>query len=286
MLAVQDNKPVSLEALDAPYHIGAVSLRVRDLSGLTAFYRDAIGLALIHAEPGLAVLGVDGEALVRLEAGGTQPTSPAGLFHLALLLPSRADLASWLGHAATTGIALEGASDHLVSEALYLSDPEGNGIEIYRDRRRAEWPRRDGAIRMATERLDLDALLREARPEPWQGMPGGTRMGHIHLRVGDTAQAEAFYAGKLGFDVMVHYPGASFLASGGYHHHIAGNVWQSRGAAARGEGEAGLAWFELVAREPEDFDAMRARILAAGGSEGSSGPGIADPWGNRLVLRR
>src|SRR5688572_12661917 len=116
MPTLQDDRPVLLEALDAPYHIGAVSLRVRDLAGLTAFYRNAIGLTLIHAEPGLAVLGVDGEALVRLEAGGTQPTSPAGLFHLAILLPSRTDLASWLRHAATTGVALEGASDHLVSE--------------------------------------------------------------------------------------------------------------------------------------------------------------------------
>jgi catechol 2,3-dioxygenase len=286
MSAVQDVKPVSLEAFDAPYHIGAVSLRVRDLPELTAFYRDAIGLAPIHEEPGLATLGVDGEVLVRLEAGGTPPSSPAGLFHLAILLPSRADLAGWLRHAATTGIPLEGASDHLVSEALYLSDPEGNGIEIYRDRPRADWPRRDGAIRMATERLDLDALLREARPEAWPGMPSGTRMGHIHLRVGDTAAAEAFYAGKLGFELTVRYPGASFLASGGYHHHIAGNVWNSRGAGARGEGEAGLSFFEVVARDGDEFETMRQRILAAGGREDAGGPSIADPWGNRIVLRQ
>jgi catechol 2,3-dioxygenase len=292
MLAVQDSNqdttsasPVRLEALDAPFHIGAVALRVHDLARLTAFYRDAIGLALIHQEPGFATLGVDGEVLVRLENGAARPTSPAGLFHLAILLPSRGALANWVGHAANAGIALEGASDHLVSEALYLSDPEGNGIEIYRDRPRADWPRRDGAIKMATERLDLQALLNEAQAGPYAGMPGGTRMGHIHLRVGDTAQAEAFYAGTLGFDLMVRYPGASFLSSGGYHHHIAGNIWNSRGASPRGEGEAGLAFFELVARDAGDFEAMRQRILAAGGNEDAKGPSIADPWGNRLVLR-
>lgn len=284
MLAAQD-KPVALEAHDAPYHIGTVALRVHDLSGLTAFYRDAIGLGVIAQAPDSASLGVDGEVLVRLEAGGAPPSSPAGLFHLAILLPSRAGLASWLRHAALTRLPLEGASDHLVSEAIYLSDPEGNGIEIYRDRKRTQWPRRDGAISMATERLDLDALLREAKPEPWQGMPSGTRMGHIHLRVGDTAQAEAFYAGALGFELMVRYPGASFLASGGYHHHIAGNVWGSRGAGPRTPGEAGLDHFELVARGEADFAAMRERMLAAGGSESNGVPTVADPWGNRLVLR-
>jgi len=288
MLAVETAKlstSVVLEALDAPYHIGAVGLRVADLAGLTAFYRDGIGLAVIGEEPGLALLGIDGEVLVRLEQGATRPTSPAGLFHMAILLPSRAALANWVGHAAVARIALEGASDHLVSEALYLSDPEGNGIEIYRDRPRADWPRRDGAIKMATERLDLQKLLSEADAAPYAGMPSGTRMGHIHLRVGDSAEAEAFYVGQLGFDMMVHYPGASFMASGGYHHHIAGNVWNSRGAGARSEGEAGLAYFELVARGAEDFDAMRERILAAGGGERDGRPAIADPWGNRLMLR-
>ncbi len=288
MLAVQDTKatkPGAVEALDAPFHIGAVTLRVHDLSALTAFYRDGIGLAVIEAGAGFTTLGVDGEVLVRLEQGATRPTSPAGLFHIAILLPSRTDLADWLGHAAATRIALEGASDHLVSEALYLSDPEGNGIEIYRDRRRADWPRRDGAIKMATDRLDLEALLAEARTGNYSGMPSGTRIGHIHLRVGDTGQAESFYVGLLGFELMVRYPGASFMASGGYHHHIAGNVWNSHGAGLRQAGEAGLASFELVARDPSDFEAMRGRMLAAGGDETLHGAMIADPWGNRLILR-
>lgn len=288
MAAVSDQAtaPVATEAHDAPYHIGAVTLKVRDLARLTAYYRDAIGLTLLDQKPGSAALGIDGEALVKLEAGATPPSSPAGLFHLAILLPSRRDLANWLAHAAQTGVALEGASDHLVSEALYLSDPEGNGIEIYRDRRRPEWPRRDGAIAMATERLDLNALLSEANGEPYPGMPSGTCMGHIHLRVGDSAQAEAFYRDTLGFDLMVRYPGASFLASGGYHHHIGANGWQSRGAGMRKDGEAGLASFELVARDNEAFAAMKQRMVAAGGQDEGETATVADPWNNRLVLRR
>ena len=127
--------------------------------------------------------------------------------------------------------------------------------------------------------------MAEARPGAYAGMPSGTRIGHIHLRVGDTLEMERFYVGALGFDLMVRYPGASFLASGGYHHHIAGNIWSSRKAGPRQAGEAGLDLFELVARDTADFAAMRGRILAAGGSETARGPMIADPWGNRLVLR-
>ncbi len=286
MTLVRDKaKSAGLEAHDAPYHIGAVTLRARDLPRLTAYYRDAIGLKLLREAPGLAELGAGGAVLVRLVAGAAAPTSAAGLFHLALLLPSRRDLADWLRHAAEAGLRLEGASDHLVSEALYLSDPEGNGIEIYRDRPRAEWPHRpDGGIAMATERLDLDRLLADSAPGAYAGMPPGTGMGHIHLRVGDTAAAEAFYRDLLGFDLMVRYPGASFLASGGYHHHVAGNVWGSRGAGPRAAGEAGLDSFEVVARDASDFAAMRARILAAGGEEIDGAPTIIDPWRNRLVL--
>lgn len=285
---VEKTKPLArLEAHDAPYHVGAVTLRVRDLPNLVAYYRDAIGLRLIREDRGSAELGIDGQVLVRLLAGATQPSSAAGLFHLAILLPSRRDLANWLRHAAEARIPLEGASDHLVSEALYLSDPEGNGIEIYRDRTRPEWPRKpDGGIAMATDRLDLDKLLAEAGGGSYAGMPEGTGMGHIHLRVGDTVAAEAFYRDLLGFDLMVHYPGASFLASGGYHHHIAGNIWGSRGAGPRQPGEAGLDRFELVARDEADFVAMRERIIAGGGDEEHGAPTIADPWGNRLVLVR
>jgi catechol 2,3-dioxygenase len=260
---------------------------VHDLSALTAYYRDAIGLRLIRQDAESADLGIGECVLVRLEAGAARPTSAAGLFHLAILLPSRRDLANWLRHAVEMRLPLDGASDHLVSEALYLTDPEGNGIEIYRDRERAAWPRRpDGGIAMATERLDLDALVGEAEAGPYAGMPENTGMGHVHLRVGDTAAAEAFYRDLIGFDLMVRYPGASFLASGGYHHHIAGNIWGSRGAGPRRPGEAGLDRFELIAPDAADFAGVRERILAAGGDEAGGAPTVADPWGNRLVLVR
>ncbi|MBR3191508.1 VOC family protein [Bosea sp. (in: a-proteobacteria)] len=282
MSAATETLANRIEALDAPVHIGAVSLRVRDLSGLTAFYRDAIGLSVIEQDADHAVLGAGGEPLVKLEAGAQQPSSAAGLFHMAILLPSRRDLGNWLRHAAETRIGLEGASNHLVSEALYLSDPEGNGIEIYRDRSRPEWPRLDGGrIAMATERLDLDALLRDADLRAYAGMPEGTVMGHIHLRVGDVAQAEGFYRDALGFEVMVHYPGASFMATGGYHHHIATNTWHSRGAGLRRDDEAGLASFELVARDDEAHAALSRRLTASGGDAAST----VDPWGNRITLR-
>lgn len=287
MATATTTQPRTNESLDSPVHIGAVSLRVRDLPGLTAFYRDAIGLSTISESAQESVLGAGGMPLVKLEAGAQAPSSAAGLFHLALLLPSCTDLANWLGHAARRRLPLEGASDHLVSEALYLSDPEGNGIEIYRDRSRAEWPRGPGGeIKMATDRLDLDALLREADGRDYAGMPAGTVMGHIHLRVGDVAGAEAFYRDKLGFDVMVHYPGAAFMATGGYHHHIAANIWHSRGAGPRRANEAGLSRFELVARDDTAYAALRERMLAAGGDEAGGAPGIADPWGNRIALRR
>lgn len=270
------------EALDAPVHIGAVSLRVRDLAGLTAFYRDAIGLSVLDQDADQAVLGAGGEPLVTLEAGAQHPSSAAGLFHMAILLPSRRDLGNWLKHATQRRVGLEGASNHLVSEALYLSDPEGNGIEIYRDRSRPEWPRLDGGrIAMSTERLDLEALLRDADGRAYPGMPEGTVMGHIHLRVGDVAQAEGFYRDALGFEVMVHYPGASFMATGGYHHHIAANTWHSRGAGPRRDNEAGLSSFELVARDDEARAALSRRMAASGGDAGSA----VDPWGNRITLR-
>ena len=179
--------------------------------------------------------------LVRLLAGATRPTSPAGLFHLAILLPSRAALADWLAHAAKSRIALEGASDHLVSEALYLSDPEGNGIEIYRDRRAPSWPRRDGAIRMATDRLDLQALLAEADGAALCRHAGG----HAHGPYPSARRRHRRGGGLLcrrcsASTLMVRYPGASFMASGGYHHHIAGQCLEQprRGAAPTGRGGA------------------------------------------------
>lgn len=262
----------------APVHIGAVSLAVRNLAGVSDFYEKAVGLSLISASGAERALGAGGVTLLKLieDKSARVPTrGEAGLFHTAFLLPTREDLARWTAHAMANNIPVTGASDHLVSEALYLDDPEGNGIEIYRDRKPHEWTRTATGIQMATEALDFKSLMAsiEGQDSGWKSAPEGTRVGHIHLKVGDTALAEGFYRDELGFDVMTEYPGASFLATGGYHHHIGANVWMSRNAKKR-EPALGLASFELVA------DAAHHAKLA-----GKLATDSADPWGNRIVLK-
>ena len=229
-------------SIDRATSMGAVRLTVADLEGMRDFYRDAIGLTELAGEGDVVRLGADSQSIVELVGDPDAPPRPrgtSGLFHLAILVPTRADLARALQRVAEAGWRLSGASDHLVSEALYLSDPEGNGIELYRDRPREEWPVRDGVLQMDTLPLDLDGVLGELRREDAQaGMPSGTRIGHVHLNVGDLTAAEAFYSGGLGFDVMVRgYPGALFVSAGGYHHHLGLNTWAGEGAppATRGQ---------------------------------------------------
>lgn len=266
-----------MSTASAPVEIGRVALTVRDIDTVAAFYQTVIGLAPIASDGGTRTLGAGGRVLLELRQDrAARPGNPheAGLFHTAFLLPSRADLAAWLIHAAAARVPLQGASDHLVSEAIYLADPEGNGIEVYRDRARGEWPRPDGRIRMATDPLDLRALAADAS-SPWAGAPDGTVVGHVHLQVGDVPEAEAFYAGALGFDIVTHYPGAAFYATGGYHHHLATNVWNSRGTGLRTVGATGLAEVELAA------DAAAHDRLAA-----VMGARTADPWGTTITLAR
>lgn len=227
--------------------IGRVDLTVRDLDREVRFYRDALGLRVLREDKGYAELGADAP-IVGLHEDATAPPRPrvaAGLYHMAVLLPTRRALGGLLRRLAPLRV-LEGASDHAVSEALYLSDPEGNGIEVYADRPRDAWPRAaEGGIGMTTQSMDVDGVLAEAAA-PLDRMPDGTRMGHVHLQVGDVPAAEAWYR-DLGFDVTARYgPQASFLSAGGYHHHVAVNAWQSRGAPpARGD-ELGLRSFTVV----------------------------------------
>lgn len=266
-----------MSTASAPVEIGRVALTVRDIDRVAAFYETAIGLQPIAAQGSVRTLGAGGRVLLELRADpAASPGDPrqAGLFHTAFLLPSQADLGAWLIHASETRVPLQGASDHLVSEAIYLADPEGNGIEVYRDRTRAEWPRRDGRIRMATEPLDARELA-AAATRPWTGAPEGTVVGHVHLQVGAVPEAEAFYAGKLGFDIVTHYPGAAFYSSGGYHHHLATNTWNSRGAVHRPAGATGLADLELRA-DPAEY----ARLAA------DMGGATEDPWGTSVSLVR
>jgi catechol 2,3-dioxygenase len=247
--------------------IGEVALRVRDLDRVARFYRDAIGLEDVPALHGTVGLGAGGARLVTL-IGDPDARPPdalaAGLFHTAFLLPSRAALAGWLAHAIERSLAIDGASDHRVSEAIYLADPEGNGIEVYADRPAGTWRWSGAGVAMDTRPLDCRGLLATVRSGPARTMPAGTRVGHIHLKVGDTIEAEAFWTSALGLDVTARRPGAVFMAADRYHHHVAANVWMSRSAGARDPQASGLVWFSVAGRN-----------LPASG--------VADRWGNRAV---
>lgn len=281
-----DPSAVPTDASREPIHIGAAGLIVRDLERMTAYYRDMLGLAVQARTPQAATLGTAGVPLLELTAKpGALPDDPreAGLYHTAFLMPTRADLARWILHAAHTRVPITGASDHDVSEAIYLDDPEGNGVEVYADRPRAQW-RRDGeTIFQKTDPLDIDAIVGEVDPQTasYPGAPGGLRIGHVHLRVGDIAQAEDFYCGVLGFAVTRRRGGATFVSTGGYHHHIAVNTWHSGGAGARDASRAGLAWFELEVNEAAALAALKERLRAAGVTVEPHGDGFAaaDPWG-------
>jgi catechol 2,3-dioxygenase len=247
--------------------IGRVRLRVADLDRVRAYYERAIGLrALSDTE-----LGVDGTTIVELIGDPDAPPAPpgsTGLFHFAILVPDRPSLARAVERVVGAGARLTGASDHFVSEALYLRDPEGNGIEIYRDRPRLEWEHEpSGELRMGTVALDLDSVMAELPSGADPGMPDGTVVGHVHLHVGDLRAAEEFYAGRLGLDVTVRsYPGALFLSRDGYHHHIGLNTWQGAGAPPPPPGSRGL----------EDFEMTLPDV-----AEGA----LADPSGNRVLVR-
>jgi catechol 2,3-dioxygenase len=278
--------------IDPRTSVGRVTLTVRDLAAVRGFYERVVGLDTIEQNAGRALLGAGGRVLVELVEDRDAPPRPprtTGLFHLALLVPDRAELARSLQRLIDARWPLQGASDHLVSEALYLADPEGNGIEIYRDRPRDEWRRDGDELLMATLPLDLNDVMGEidggsgADPR----VPAGTVMGHVHLNVADIPSSERFYAGLVGLDVTARgYPGALFAAAGGYHHHVGLNVWNGTGIPAPPPGALGLRRFEL---ELPGADALADVVgrLRAGGAEIEEADGaatVADPSGNRLRL--
>jgi catechol 2,3-dioxygenase len=278
-------------SIDPRTEMGAVSLTVADPERVRDFYRDAIGLSELDSKDSTIRLGRE-RPIVELIGDPDAPPRPrnsTGLFHLAILVPSRADLARSLQRLADAGWRLTGASDHLVSEALYLNDPEGNGIEIYRDRPREEWPTRNGEIQMSTLPLDLDGVLGELRRED-QGAPApeATRIGHVHLNVSDLTAAEDFYSGALGFDVTVRgYPGALFVSAGGYHHHLGLNTWAGEGAPQPPPGSRGLRSFEVIVPGKADLAAEQDRLAEAGyePARENGAVRVTDPSGNDVLLR-
>ena len=270
--------------------VGAVALTVADLERSLAFYREALGLRPLAGAPGRATLGADGRPLVELvEVPGARPAPGAtGLFHFALLVPGRADLARWLAHAARERLPLHGLSDHFVSEAIYLADPDGHGIEVYADRPRERWQGR--VERMTTLPLDVQDLLGELDDpgtEPFEGLPAGTRMGHVHLQVASVPEAVRFYRDVLGFDLMTTYGSqAAFLSAGGYHHHVGVNTWSSEGGSPPPPGAAALRHATIVLPDREERDRVAARVVAAGGepAEREDGLLVHDPSGIPLLL--
>lgn len=265
------------------FGIATVALVVNDLPRMTDFYSRAIGLTPLETRADIARLGLGATTLIELiHDPAARPADPraAGLFHTAFLLPDRKHLGRWLAHADKVGIPLTGAADHLVSEALYLNDPEGNGIEIYADRPSHTWPWSNGQVLMANRRIDLAALVAEHADQEWQGMPPGSSIGHVHLQVGNLEAADGFYARQLGLDIVNRMPQAGFYSHGGYHHHLAANNWNSAGAGRRMEDHTGLDRIDLTIASTE----ARKQILAGSQLVPSRPDTIQDPWGNRFRL--
>lgn len=271
--------------------VGRVRLQVADLARSIDYYTTVIGLRLGTRTDTAATLHAGDAASAPLvevhEKRGVEPVprrGAFGLFHFAILLPHRAALGQFVVHLADRGVRM-GAADHLVSEALYLTDPDGLGIEVYSDRPRETWRTNGRELVMATEPLDLESLVNEAGDTTWSGAPAGTTMGHVHLHVGDLRQSDAFYHAALGLDRTVwSYPGASFLSAGGYHHHLGTNTW-SPGPAARDDQARLLDW-ELRLPTAEAVAAARASVEAAGYAveEAEGVTSAADPWGTRVRL--
>ncbi|KAA6474077.1 VOC family protein [Agrobacterium sp. ICMP 7243] len=275
-------------AARAPIGIGGVTLIVRDLDHMTRFYREVVGLEPIAQEGATFHLGVYGRILISLRHDpNALPNSPrsAGLYHIAFLLPSRGDLGAWVRHVLQLRVRLTGASDHLVSEAIYLTDPEGNGVEVYADRPSSTWTRIQQVIQMGAGPLDLGELSRSTTLD-WNGMPEGGTVGHVHLQVGDVATADSFYGALLGFKINAAAPTVSFYSTGGYHHQLAVNTWQSAGAGIRREGTAGLAEVELLLRDSETLATVTTHLADAGklSLDEKGHLVIFDPWNIRLRL--
>ena len=257
-------------------HMGLVELSVSDLDRSVTYWQDAIRLRVLSRENGTAELGADTPLLRFVEEPGARPASGfTGLFHVALLVPDRPSLGRFLAHTVREQIPLTGLSDHAVSEAIYLRDPDYHGIEVYADRPREQWEGRVGQL-MTTIPLDAGSLLAEAGDGGFEGLPDGTKMGHVHLCVRDVDETVGFYRDTLGMGLTAQLGDqAAFLSAGGYHHHIGGNTWETRGAEPAPEGTARLLRFTIVLPDDEDVARTAERI---GGTE------VRDPSGNSLLL--
>jgi catechol 2,3-dioxygenase len=274
-------------------HIGLVTLRVADLERSRSFYEGILAFQPIKQESGRVVLGGQDKKplleLIEVPGAAPQPRRATGLYHVAILFPTRADLGRELLRVARAGVQI-GQGDHLVSEALYISDPDDNGLELYRDRPRSEWHWTNGMVEMATDPVDIRGLIAEGErdAEPWEVVPAGTRVGHIHLQVGDIKEAREFYQTILGFDITADLSqhGALFVSAGGYHHHIGLNTWHSRGAKPTPEDAAGLQTFVIAIPSREGLQEVKQRLIAnqVPFEEEDDLIRVDDPWSNHIIL--
>jgi catechol 2,3-dioxygenase len=273
--------------------VGPVTLDVTDVTRSTEFYRDVLGLGVLGEHEGVVSMGAaaDGAELVALhEVPGATPVprrGRLGLYHFAILLPDRGSLGRFLRHLGTRGIR-PGMADHLVSEALYLHDPDGLGIEVYADRPRSSWRHRDAELVMAADPLDVARLLGAAGNTDWLESPAGTTMGHIHLSVGALDSARTFFVDGLGLDLVAwNYPGALFFSAGGYHHHVGTNIWAA-GAPTAAAGDARLREWQLHVPGAADVDAVASSLETAGfvpTRDGTVDAHVTDPTGTTLRIR-
>jgi len=271
--------------------LGAVRLQVADLERSLRFYEGTLGMRIVDRTEGRAALAAQGDDRVLVElverAGARPARGRLGLYHFAILLPDRPSLGRFVRHLAAIGVRA-GAGDHVVSEAFYLTDPDGLGIEVYADRPRSTWQRIGRELMLATDPVDVQSLVRAAGDEPWTGMPAGTVIGHVHLHVGDIEKGAEFYAESLGFDrITWSYPGALFLGAGGYHHHLGTNTWAGVGAPSPAEGDAQLLEWTIELPTAADVAAAAASLARAGHPlEADTNDAVTrDPWGTRVRVK-